>query len=71
MRSLLTRIHYRFANHVESLRRPLSTADPQIHDVILAEKKRQFTGINLIASENYCSNACLAAVGSVLNNKYA
>jgi len=30
-----------------------------------------YNGINLIASENYCSNACFAAVGSVLNNKYS
>jgi glycine hydroxymethyltransferase len=66
--SILTRS---FANTVDSLRRPLSETDPDIYQIILGEKKRQFTGINLIASENYCSNACLSAVGSVLNNKYA
>lgn len=60
-----------FANTIESLRRPVSVADPEVHQIILGEKNRQFTGINLIASENYCSNACLEAVGSVLNNKYA
>ena len=71
MHRLVTRIHHALANNVESLRRPLALADPQIHDIILGEKNRQFTGVNLIASENYCSNACLSAVGSVLNNKYA
>lgn len=54
-----------------SSRQRLEQADPAIHKIILAEKARQFTGINLIASENYCSNACLEAVGSLLNNKYA
>jgi glycine hydroxymethyltransferase len=53
------------------LRRPISEVDPEIYNIILGEKNRQFTGINLIASENYCSNAVLQAVGSVLNNKYA
>lgn len=53
------------------MRRPISEVDPEIYNIILGEKNRQFTGINLIASENYCSNAVLQAVGSVLNNKYA
>ncbi len=53
------------------MRRSLQQADPEVYQIILGEKQRQFTGVNLIASENYCSNACLSAVGSVLNNKYA
>ena len=53
------------------LRRPISESDPAIYDAILNEKQRQIHGINLIASENYCSNACFSAVGSVLNNKYS
>ena len=56
---------------IQSLRRPLVEADPEIHRLILGEKERQFTGINLIASENYCSNACMTAVSSVFNNKYS
>jgi glycine hydroxymethyltransferase len=71
MKHLLNILNKKFANSVQSLRRPLSEADPEIYQVILGEKKRQFTGINLIASENYCSIACLSAVGSILNNKYA
>ena len=56
---------------IHSLRRPLPEADPEVHSLILGEKDRQFNGINLIASENYCSNACMTAVSSVFNNKYS
>lgn len=49
----------------------LKDTDPKIYNLICAERDRQLNSINLIASENYCSNACFAAVGSVLNNKYA
>ncbi len=44
--------------------------DP-IFDWIQAEARRQADGLELIASENYASPAVLAALGSVLNNKYA
>ncbi len=40
-------------------------------DWIEAEERRQAEGLELIASENYASPAVLAALGSVLNNKYA
>lgn len=53
------------------LKRNLGESDPEIYKNIINEKDRQVNGINLIASENYCSNACFAAVGSVLNNKYS
>ena len=56
---------------VSNLRRQIKESDPEIYQQILNEKQRQIEGINLIASENYCSNACFTAVGSVLNNKYA
>src|SRR5690606_33095927 len=46
-------------------------ADPVIADAIAKEHKRQHEHIELIASENYVSNAVLAAQGSVLTNKYA
>jgi glycine hydroxymethyltransferase len=45
--------------------------DPQLHDAIVAEYERQSTQIELIASENYVSDAVLEATGSVLTNKYA
>ncbi len=52
-------------------RRQLADADPEIYDVIEQERRRQYDGIELIASENYVSSAVLAAMGSVLTNKYA
>ncbi len=45
--------------------------DVQIKKLIEAEKKRQKTVINLIASENYVSKDVLEALGSELTNKYA
>lgn len=44
---------------------------PQIYKVIKAEEKRQKEGLELIASENYVSEAVLEAMGSVLTNKYS
>ena len=52
-------------------RRVLAECDPEIYQTIEAERRRQFEGIELIASENYVSPAVLAALGSVLTNKYA
>mgnify|MGYP000082091834 CR=1 FL=1 len=49
----------------------LEKTDPDIYDLIKKEEKRQFDGIELIASENYCSRAVMQAQGSVLTNKYA
>lgn len=49
----------------------LQSQDPQIAQVILAERDRLRSGLQLIASENFTSPAVLAALGSVLSNKYA
>jgi glycine hydroxymethyltransferase len=49
----------------------LRSADPQIFDAIVAEAKRQASGLELIASENFVSRAVLEAMGTVLTNKYA
>ena len=43
----------------------------EIFDLINAEKIRQTVGIELIASENYVSDAVMASMGSILTNKYA
>ena len=51
--------------------RPLSEIDPEVHTAIAAEKKRQATGLELIASENFTYSAVLEATGSVFTNKYA
>ena len=49
----------------------LTSADPDIADVLRNELQRQQRGLELIASENFVSPAVLEAVGSVLTNKYA
>ncbi|KAL9252479.1 Serine hydroxymethyltransferase 4-like protein [Drosera capensis] len=50
---------------------PLSSIDPEIHDLIELEKHRQSHGIELIASENFTSLAVIQALGSALTNKYS
>lgn len=50
---------------------PLSQTDPEIQNWITKEAHRQEDGIELIASENYASNAVMEAQGSVMTNKYA
>ena len=45
--------------------------DTQIADLIAGEEKRQREGLELIPSENYVSKEVLAALGSVLTNKYS
>ncbi|XP_031504761.1 serine hydroxymethyltransferase 3, chloroplastic [Nymphaea colorata] len=49
----------------------LNEADPEVHEIIQKEKHRQFTCLELIASENFTSKAVMEAVGSCLTNKYS
>ncbi|QJR10556.1 Serine hydroxymethyltransferase [Usitatibacter rugosus] len=49
----------------------VAAIDPEVWSAMQSEGRRQETGIELIASENYASPAVLAAQGSVLTNKYA
>ena len=49
----------------------LSKVDPKISEAILNETRRQAEGLELIASENFVSDAVLEAMGSVFTNKYA
>jgi len=51
--------------------RTLADADPEIARMIGNEVHRQNSGLELIASENFVSQAVLEAAGSVLTNKYA
>jgi glycine hydroxymethyltransferase len=51
--------------------RPLYEVDPQIATAIDNETRRQHEGLELIASENFVSEAVLEAAGSVFTNKYA
>ena len=54
-----------------SMSRPLFEVDPQIAAAIDNEVRRQHEGLELIASENFVSEAVLEAMGSVFTNKYA
>jgi len=45
--------------------------DKEVYKLIAEEKKRQTEGLEMIASENYVSEAVLEAAGSVLTNKYS
>jgi glycine hydroxymethyltransferase len=49
----------------------LKGTDPQVHDALLQEERREHEKILLIASENYVSKAVLEAQGSIFTNKYA
>ncbi|HSG48408.1 MAG TPA: serine hydroxymethyltransferase [Longimicrobiales bacterium] len=49
----------------------LRDVDPEIHDILGREARRQANQLELIASENFVSEAVLEATGSVLTNKYA
>ena len=49
----------------------LKESDIEIYKAIEAEKKRQQSNIELIASENFVSESVMEAAGSVLTNKYA
>lgn len=49
----------------------LSSVDPEVYKFIQKEQERQEMGLELIASENYCSKAVMEAQGSCLTNKYA
>jgi glycine hydroxymethyltransferase len=49
----------------------LERVDPEIAAIVRSETERQSRNLELIASENFVSDAVLEAVGSVLTNKYA
>lgn len=49
----------------------LKQKDPQIYNLIQAERKRQAEVLDLIASENFTSKEVMEATGSILTNKYA
>jgi len=55
----------------QRLARPLAEVDPEIYDAIRKETERQNSRLELIASENFTSEAILEAGGSVFTNKYA
>jgi glycine hydroxymethyltransferase len=54
-----------------AMSRPLHEVDPEVAYAIDNEVRRQHEGLELIASENFVSEAVLEAMGSVFTNKYA
>jgi len=83
-RSFVAKSSYSSLNHASKLikknvqyrnvwtgQEPLAQDDPEIDQIIKDEKMRQCSGLELIASENFCSRAALEAMGSCLNNKYS
>ena len=55
----------------DRMSRTLAQADPEIAAAIEHEVLRQHEGLEMIASENFVSEAVLEAAGSVFTNKYA
>src|SRR3984885_2192541 len=55
----------------DTMAMPLAQADPEIYDAIRHETERQHSRLELIASENFTSEAILEATGSIFTNKYA
>jgi glycine hydroxymethyltransferase len=58
-------------NEQQRMSRPLAEVDPEIAALIRQETERQHSRLELIASENFTSEAILEAAGSTLTNKYA
>src|SRR5476651_2101462 len=55
----------------QKMNRSLDEVDPEVAEALRDEARRQSTGLELIASENFVSEAVLEAMGSVFTNKYA
>ena len=55
----------------ERMARPLAEVDPEVAQAIRHEVERQHSHLELIASENFTSQAVMEATGSVFTNKYA
>src|SRR5579864_472295 len=70
-RILLRPVTLKVMTDSERMSRPLSEVDPEVFDAIQHEVERQHSRLELIASENFTSEAVLQATGSVFTNKYA
>lgn len=68
---LFTRPLVQHFSHEWTGQESLAQDDPEMWQLIKEEKLRQLHGLELIASENFASKACLEALGSCLNNKYS
>lgn len=59
------------ASDLHMLNGTLEQTDPELSELVTAERKRQLKGLELIASENFTSRAVLECLGSCLTNKYS
>merc|ERR1712032_1192315 len=59
------------SEEVWTLNTPLAQSDPEVEGLIKAEKARQRSGLEMIASENFTSLPVLECMSSCLNNKYS
>ncbi len=59
------------AQSTDRMNAPLRDVDAQVAEILRAEAEREATGLELIPSENFVSEAVLEAMGSVFTNKYA
>src|ERR1700738_4442312 len=57
--------------NISAMQKSLYETDPEISAAVDNETRRQHEGLELIASENFVSEAVLEAAGSVFTNKYA
>lgn len=55
----------------DMLKKSLKDSDPELYELIRNEKERQTCGLEMIASENFTSQAVLEVIGSCLTNKYS
>jgi glycine hydroxymethyltransferase len=58
-------------NEQQRITRPLAEVDPDVYNAIQKERERQHSRLELIASENFTSEAVMEATGSIFTNKYA
>lgn len=59
------------SGHSHLIHANLQESDPELMDLIRKEKRRQTTGLEMIASENFTSLAVLQTLSSCLHNKYS
>lgn len=61
----------KFENDFPRLKQHVSESDPELYEILKNEKQRQINGLELIASENFTSQAVMDALGSCMTNKYS
>lgn len=77
---VFSRAHYNQSHNTAAMseipqtlpgQKSLEEHDPELFDLIEHEKNRQWSGLELIASENFTSRAVMDCLGSALTNKYS